>query len=51
MKAFERAAIEASLGGQPLTARKALLIHPAIGEWEPTQALLQDMLHPLCAHC
>ncbi len=51
MKAFERAAIEAALGGEPLSARKALLIHPAIGEWEPTAALLHDMLHPLCAHC
>jgi 6-phospho-beta-glucosidase len=27
------------------------LIHPAIGEWEPTEALLQDLFHPLCAHC
>jgi 6-phospho-beta-glucosidase len=51
MKAFERATIEAALGGAPLTARKALLIHPAIGEWEPTAALLQDLLHPLCTHC
>ena len=50
MKAFERAAIEAALGSSPLTARKALLIHPAIGEWEPTEALLED-LHPWCTHC
>ena len=50
MKAFERAAIEAALGGSALTARKALLIHPAIGEWEPTEALLED-LHPWCNHC
>ena len=45
------AAIEAALNGSPLSARKALLIHPAIGEWEPTAALLQDLVHPLCAHC
>ena len=50
MKAFERATIEAALASSPLTARKALLIHPAIGEWEPTEALLED-LHPWCAHC
>ena len=51
VKAYERAAIEAALNGSPLSARKALLIHPAIGEWEPTAALLQDLVHPLCAHC
>jgi 6-phospho-beta-glucosidase len=51
VKAYERAAIEAALSGSPLAARKALLIHPAIGEWEPTAALLHDLLHPLCIHC
>ena len=50
-KAFERAAIEAALGGSTLTARKALLIHPTIGEWEPTEALLRDLQYPWCAHC
>jgi len=51
IKAYERAAIEAAIGDSALSARKALLIHPAIGEWEPTQALLHDLFHPLCAHC
>ena len=51
IKAYERATIEAALGSSELSARKALLIHPAIGEWEPTEALLHDLFHPLCAHC
>jgi 6-phospho-beta-glucosidase len=51
VKAYERAAIEAALTGSPLAARKALLIHPAIGEWEPSAALLHDLSHPLCVHC
>jgi 6-phospho-beta-glucosidase len=51
VKAYERAAIEAARGGSRLGARKALLIHPAIGEWEPTQALLHDLFDPTCAHC
>jgi len=51
VKAFERAAIEAVLSDSPLTARKALLIHPTIGEWDPTEALLRDLQHPWCAHC
>jgi 6-phospho-beta-glucosidase len=51
VKAYERAAIEAALTDSRLTARKALLIHPAIGEWDPTQALLADLLDPTCAHC
>jgi 6-phospho-beta-glucosidase len=51
VKAYERAAIEAARSGSRLTARKAFLIHPAIGEWEPTQALLHDFFHPTCVHC
>ena len=51
VKAYERAAIKAASGGSPLSARKALLIHPAIGEWEPTAALLHDLFHPMCVHC
>lgn len=43
VKAYERAAIEAALSGHPLDACKAMLIHPAIGEWTPSQALLQDL--------
>ena len=51
IKAYERATIAAACGSSELTARKAFLIHPAIGEWEPTEALLRDLFHPLCAHC
>jgi len=51
VKSYERAAIEAALTDSPLAARKALLIHPAIGEWDPTAALLRDLSHPLCVHC
>jgi 6-phospho-beta-glucosidase len=51
IKAYERASIEAACGSSELTARKALLIHPAIAEWEPTEALLHDLFHPLCTHC
>ena len=51
IKAYERAAIEAAISDSPLSARKALLIHPAIGEWEPTEALVHDLFHPTCAHC
>jgi 6-phospho-beta-glucosidase len=43
VKAYERAAIEAALSGQPLDARKAMLIHPTIGEWGPSKVLLQDL--------
>ena len=51
IKAYERAAIDAALTGERPTARKALLIHPAIGEWDPTGALLHDLLDPTCQHC
>jgi 6-phospho-beta-glucosidase len=43
VKAYERAAIESVLSGSRLTARKAMLIHPAIGEWTPSQDLLQNL--------
>jgi 6-phospho-beta-glucosidase len=43
VKAYERAAISAAMDNDRLTARKALLIHPAIGEWTPGEALLQNM--------
>jgi 6-phospho-beta-glucosidase len=51
VKAYERAAIEAAIGSHRATARKALLIHPAIGEWEPSDPLLRDLLDPGCIHC
>jgi 6-phospho-beta-glucosidase len=51
IKAYERAAIEAAITDSRSTARKAFLIHPAIGEWSPTEGLLHDLLDPGCAHC
>ena len=47
VKAYERAAIEAALTGSELTARKAMLLNPAIGEWEPSQELLKQLI----VHC
>ncbi len=46
-KAYERAAIEAALSGSELLARKAMLLNPAIGEWEPSQELLEQLI----THC
>jgi 6-phospho-beta-glucosidase len=44
VKAYERAAIASVLEGTRLGARKAMLIHPAIGEWTPTSSLLDALL-------
>lgn len=51
VKAYERATIEAAMTSSRLVARKALLIHPAIGEWEPSDGLLRDLWDPTCIHC
>ena len=42
VKAYERAAIEAALTGSAEYARKAMLLYPAIGEWEPSAELLHQ---------
>jgi 6-phospho-beta-glucosidase len=42
VKAYERAAIEAVVTGSADYARKAMLLYPAIGEWEPSADLLKD---------
>jgi 6-phospho-beta-glucosidase len=42
VKAYERATIEAALTGSAEYARKAMLLHPAIGEWEPSAELLRQ---------
>ncbi|KAB7772206.1 6-phospho-beta-glucosidase [Xanthomonas maliensis] len=42
-KAYEHAAIDAALSGSHLDACKAMLIHPAIGEWSPARRLLEDL--------
>ena len=47
VKAYERATIEAALSGSYLAARKAMLLYPAIGEWEPSK----DLLEQLIVHC
>jgi 6-phospho-beta-glucosidase len=42
VKAYERAAIQAAATGSAEYARKAMLLYPAIGEWEPSASLLRD---------
>jgi 6-phospho-beta-glucosidase len=42
VKAYERAAIQAAVTGDASYARKAMLLYPAIGEWEPSAELLRD---------
>jgi len=43
VKEYERATIEAAMSGSVILARKAMLLNPAIGEWEPTSALLREL--------
>ena len=43
VKEYERAAIDAAVTGSRLAARKAMLLYPAIGEWEPSKGLLRDL--------
>ena len=47
VKAYERTAIEAALSRSELLARKAMLLNPAIGEWEPSKELLEQLI----THC
>jgi 6-phospho-beta-glucosidase len=42
VKEYERATIEAALSGSLSAARKAMLLYPAIAEWEPSEGLLRD---------
>jgi len=42
VKAYERAAIHAAVTGSADYARKAMLLYPAIGEWEPSETLLRE---------
>lgn len=42
VKEYERATIEAALTGSLQAARKAMLLYPAIAEWEPSEGLLHD---------
>lgn len=43
VKEYERLTIEAAMTGSIQPARKAMLIYPAIGEWEPSAGLLSDL--------
>ena len=42
VKAYERAAIQAAVTGSARLARKAMLLYPPIGEWEPSAQLLRQ---------
>jgi len=42
VKAYERAAIQVAVTGSAQLARKAMLLYPAIGEWEPSADLLRQ---------
>jgi 6-phospho-beta-glucosidase len=42
--AYERLAVQAALGGDPVVARKALLAHPLIGQHELAVELLERLL-------
>jgi 6-phospho-beta-glucosidase len=44
VKEYERATIEAAMTSSMQMARKAMLLNPAIGEWEPSEELLGDLI-------
>jgi 6-phospho-beta-glucosidase len=44
VKAYEHAVTEAAVSGSALLARKAMLLYPPVGEWEPSQKLLEEMI-------
>lgn len=44
VKAYEHALIAAAIDGSARTARKAMLLYPAIGEWEPAGELLRSLM-------
>ena len=46
MKEYERATIEAAVSRSTALARKAMLLNPAIGEWEPSKDLLRALNWP-----
>jgi len=43
VKEYEKATIEAAITGSQRMARKAMLLYPPIGEWEPSETLLRDL--------
>lgn len=52
VKAYERAAIDAAIAGSSELGRKAMLLYPPIGEWEPSKELLEAFVthHPALSH-
>ncbi len=42
--AYERLTVRAALSREPVDARKALLAHPLVGQWELVEGLLERML-------
>jgi 6-phospho-beta-glucosidase len=42
--AYERLAVDAAISGDPAIARKALLTHPLIGQYELADELLERLL-------
>ncbi len=48
--AYERLAVRAALDGDRVTARKALLAHPLISQWEPADELVDRLLAADAAH-
>jgi 6-phospho-beta-glucosidase len=44
VKAYEHALIAAAVDGSERTAQKAMLLYPAIGEWEPAGELLRSLM-------
>ena len=48
--AYERLAVQAALDGDRVTARKALLAHPLISQWEPADELVDRLLEADAAH-
>ncbi len=44
VKAYEHAAIDAAVMGSAQKARAAMLLYPAIGEWEPACDLMRDFI-------
>lgn len=52
VKAYERAAIDAVVSSSYSLARKAMLLYPPIGEWEPSRNLMDAFVahHPALSH-
>lgn len=44
VKAYEHAAIDAAISSSAAMARKSMLLYPPIGEWEPAQDLIEEMI-------